>query len=85
MYLFTCSKLLPLHELIKVQADRYACMILANRECTCIYSGPCDLRSLHFTIPSTLRPAIGDTILIFSMQIFLYFKTTSNLRPNFYG
>ena len=49
------------------------------------YSGPCDLRPLHFTIPSILRPAISDTILIFSIQISLYFKTTSNLRPKFYG
>ena len=49
------------------------------------YSGPCDLRPLHLTIPSILRPAISDTILIFSIQISLYFKTTSNLRPKFYG
>ncbi len=31
-----------------------------------LYSGPCDLRSLHLTIPSIIRPAISDTILIFS-------------------
>ncbi len=53
-----------------------------------LYSGPCNLRPLHFTIPSILRPAISDTILLFSIQISLYFKTTSNLhdlRPKFYG
>ncbi len=49
------------------------------------YSGPCDLRPLHFTVPSILKPAISDTILIFSIQISLYFKTTSNLRPKFHG
>ncbi len=31
------------------------------------YSGPCNLRPLHLTIPSILRPAISDTILIFSV------------------
>ncbi len=31
------------------------------------YSGPCDLRPLHLTIPSILRPAISDTSLVFSV------------------
>ena len=35
--------------------------------------------SLHF------KPAIIDTILIYSMHFSLYFKTTSKLRPKFYG
>ncbi len=29
------------------------------------YSGPCDLRPLHLTTPSILRPAISDLILIY--------------------
>ncbi len=29
------------------------------------YSDPCDLRPLHLTIPSILKPAICDTIFIF--------------------
>ena len=40
------------------------------------YSGPCDLRPLHSTIPSNLRPAISDTILI-----HLQYKYLCILRP----
>ncbi len=49
------------------------------------YIGPCDFRPLYLTIPCILRPDISGTTRIFSLQMSLYFKTTSNLRPNFAG
>ncbi len=51
----------------------------------CAYSGPSNLRPLHLTIPSILRPLISNTTYIFSVLISLHFKTTSNLRPYFPG
>ncbi len=50
-----------------------------------MYSDPCNLRPLHLTVPSIFRPAISDTIPIFSVQISFHFKTTSNLMPYFSG
>ncbi len=40
-----------------------------------VYSGPCNLRPLHLTIPSILRMAISDTTLSFQ------YKYHSILRP----
>ena len=44
----------------------------------CSHSGPCDLRPLHLTIPSILRPLISNITPIFSVSLEI--KTTSNLR-----
>ena len=43
------------------------CYLCAIAFISAIYSGPCDLRPFHLTIPSTSSPAISNTILIFSM------------------
>ncbi len=86
-----------LHVGFRILGTLYMCMQITLGACcrhqnvavkhirSCQYSGPCDLRPLHFTIPSILRSAISDNILMFSIQISLYFKTTSNLRPKYYG
>ncbi len=37
-----------------------------------MYSGPCDLRPFHLTVPSILRLTITDTTHIFSINVPLF-------------
>ncbi len=49
-------------------------------------STPCDLRPLHLTIPSILRPLSVTPFFYFQHKYpSLHFRSTSNLWPKFYG